>query len=102
MDLLRPDSVDDFSDTYNHLTRLGDPDDMRAPEDEEDADTQALAEMTQNRYPEPEDIDIGRRFLRRGDLVELCFSQAEREPVLAVFAKGGAIQLAWLHGPGDA
>ncbi|KAK5016758.1 3'-5' RNA exonuclease complex component, partial [Cryomyces antarcticus] len=104
MDLLRPDSVDDFSDTYNHLTRLGDPDDMRAPEDEEDADTQALAEMTHNRYPEPEDIDIGRRFLRRGDLVELGFNQAEREPVLAVFVRNFetqsqfyTIQGKWVH-----
>lgn len=109
-DLLH-DNVDlgndaDTGELSNNLTRL--PDEKTAfantqAENEED-EREAMAHFTQAPSDEPSSSDMGSKFLKTGDLVEIEFVKSERESLVAVFvrrtgtlAQFYTMQGRWLH-----
>jgi hypothetical protein len=93
-------------DTSNNLTRLGDMNDLRRKSDDNDDESQAAAYFARSQVEDLEDDATDPRFLLMGDLVEIEFTNSEKESMLAVYvrrmgpqAQFYTMQGRWLHVP---
>lgn len=75
------------NDTSNNLTRLGDMNSLRSKSDDNDDESQAIAHFARAQAEDLEDDATDPRFLLMGDLVELEFTNSEKESILAVYVR---------------
>ena len=90
----------------NNLTRLGDTDDLRRRSDDQEEEKQAAAYFARSQAEDLEDDATDPRFLFMGDLVELEFTNSERDSMLAVYVRRigpqgqfYTMQGRWIHVP---
>lgn len=93
-------------DLSNNLTRLGDTNDLRRKSDDREDEKHAAAYFANSQVEDLEDDTTDPRFLFMGDLVELEFTNSEKESILAVYvrrigphAQFYTMQGRWLHVP---
>ncbi|KAI4735223.1 RNB-domain-containing protein [Aureobasidium sp. EXF-12298] len=77
--------VDASGEQTNNFTRLGDVDNFRRPDEDQENERDDSSRLISP--GNLEDWDPHHRFLRKGDLVLLDFPRSEREPILAVFVR---------------
>lgn len=90
----------------NNMTRLGDANDLRRRSDDQEDEKQAAEYFARSQAEDLEDDTTDPRFLFMGDLVELEFTNSEKESMLAVYvrrigpqAQFYTMQGRWLHVP---
>ena len=77
----------DEAEAVNSFSRLSDATDLRSKDEMAENEKDELANFTQSRPEDLEDLDPYHRFLRKGDLVELEFPKSEQDSDLAVFVR---------------